>query len=44
MKPFKRTLVAGVILGLIGTVAGCSPAEEAKQPQQKPKPEAQVEE
>jgi hypothetical protein len=42
MKPFKRTLVAGAILGLIGAVAGCSPAEEAKQ--QEPKPEAQVEE
>jgi hypothetical protein len=39
MKPFKRTLVAGAILGLIGAVAGCSPAEEAKQ--QEPKPEAQ---
>ncbi|MGR5230848.1 amidohydrolase [Vibrio rotiferianus] len=44
MKPFKRTLLAGAILGLIGTMTGCSPAEEAKQPQQEPKPEAQVEE
>ncbi|WP_322804919.1 amidohydrolase [Vibrio alfacsensis] len=39
MNPFKRTLLAGAVLGLVGTITACSPAEEAASTQAEVKAE-----
>ncbi|BBM67165.1 hypothetical protein VA249_38110 [Vibrio alfacsensis] len=39
MNPFKRTLLAGAVLGLVGTITGCGPAEEVASTQPEVKAE-----
>ncbi|BCN26524.1 amidohydrolase [Vibrio alfacsensis] len=39
MNPFKRTLLAGAVLGLVGTITACGPAEEAASTQAEVKAE-----